>query len=67
MSELDDFFREESLGAVAETLDFFLNESTADEAPSREEVLRWQVILVQRGGKFVNLAACCCDWLEQMP
>lgn len=65
VSQLADFFREEPLAVVAETLDFFLNECTVDEAPTVEEVAVWEGIFMQRGGKFVNLAVCCRDWLAQ--
>ena len=51
--------------AAAETLDFWLNESSLDEAPSAEEVAQWQAVLDERGGRFVRLAMMCADWLEE--
>ena len=65
MSELLEFFRTETVGAVAETLDFWLNEGSLDEAPSAEEVAQWQAVLDERGGRFVRLAMMCADWLEE--
>ena len=65
MSELLEFFRTETVGAAAETLDFWLNECSLDEAPSAEEVAQWQAVLDERGGRFVRLAMMCADWLEE--
>ena len=65
MYELLDFFRTETVGAAAETLDFWLNECSLDEAPSAEEVAQWQAVLDERGGRFVRLAMMCADWLEE--
>ena len=50
MSELLDLIQTESAGIVAETLDFWLNECSLDEAPTAEEVTRWRDILTQLGG-----------------
>lgn len=55
----------EPSAVVAETLDFLLYECSLDEAPSPEEVRRWQEILLARGGKFVRLAQICETWLEE--
>ena len=63
MSELLDLIQTESAGIVAETLDFWLNECSLDEAPTAEEVTRWRNILTQRGGKFSRLATLCQTWL----
>ncbi len=65
MSELLEFFRTETVGAAAETLDFWLNECSLDEAPSAEEVAQWQAVLDARGGRFTRLAAMCSDWLAE--
>ncbi len=65
MTELDEFFRHEPAGAAAETLDFWLNECSRDEAPSAAEVARWQAIFAERGGKFARLADWCADWLAE--
>lgn len=65
MSGLDEFFRTESPAAAAETLDFWLNECSRDEAPSAEEVAQWQAIFRARGGKFARLADWCGEWLEE--
>lgn len=57
--------REESAGSVAELLTFFLDECEIDQAPSQQEVLLIQSILLERGGKFNRLAALCQQWLDE--
>lgn len=63
--EFLDLIRHESVGIVAETLDFWLNECAISEAPSAAEVSEWQSLLAARGGKFDRLAKLCETWLEE--
>lgn len=65
MSELLDLIRTESVGTVAETLDFCLYECSLDEAPAHAEVAQWRDELYARGGKFLRLANICQTWLEE--
>ena len=65
MSELLEFFRTETVGAAAETLDFWLNECSLDEAPTIEEVKLWRDELDKRGGKFIRLSTICQKWLDE--
>lgn len=63
--ELIDLIQTESVGLVDETLNFFLDECSISEAPSRDEVAQWQSLLQARGGKFQRLAQRCQDWLAE--
>lgn len=56
---LHQMLAEDDYGDIRETLLFFLEECSLDEAPSAEELRRWQTILSARGGKFTRLAELC--------
>lgn len=56
---------QESYGDIQETLAFFLEECSLDEAPTTQEVQQWQLILAQRGGKFEKLAALCQQYCQE--
>lgn len=64
--ELHNLIQHDAYGDVQETLQFLLEECSADEAPSAEEVTHWQQLLQQRGGKFLKLAALCQDYLNEL-
>lgn len=66
MSELLNLIRNEPIGIVEETLDFFFNECSIDDAPTREEIEQWAAILHQRGGKFMRLEKMCQAMLKEM-
>ena len=65
MNELLELIQTESVGTVEETLDFFLYESSLDEAPTIEEVKLWRDELDTRGDKFIRLSAICQKWLDE--
>lgn len=58
---------EEDYGSIQETLAFFLEECSLDQAPAAAEVAAWRDILAARGGRFAKLAALCADYLNDMP
>ncbi|ULJ62210.1 dioxygenase [Wielerella bovis] len=64
-NELINLFQTENYGEVQETLQFFLEECSLDEIPSREEISQWRDILQQRGGKFSVLAQQCQQYLDE--
>lgn len=63
-SEVTSLIRSEPYADVLETLCFFLDECSLDEAPSLEDVKLWRDILQQRGGKFLKLAVLCENFLK---
>ncbi|MCG7657815.1 dioxygenase [Wielerella bovis] len=65
-NELINLFQTENYGEVQETLQFFLEECSLDEIPSREEISQWRDILQQRGGKFSALAQQCQHYLDEI-
>lgn len=65
MHSTTDFMQTASYGECAETLDFWLNECTLDEAPSAAVVQNWQQIFQSRGNKFLRLATLCQQWLNE--
>lgn len=64
-TELTQMLAHDAYGGIQETLLFFLEECSLDEAPSDDEIRHWQHILEQRGGKFLKLAALCADHLTR--
>ncbi|MDK4689461.1 hypothetical protein [Kingella negevensis] len=66
MNELNQLMQTESYGEAQETLQFFLEECSLDEAPTTEEIAQWRDILKQRGGKFTKLADQCQIFLDEL-
>lgn len=56
---------QEPYSDIQETLTFFLEECSLDEAPTIQEVQQWQHILAQRSGKFEKLALLCRQYSQQ--
>lgn len=63
--ELYDLIQHDAYGDVQETLQFLLEECTLDDAPSPKEVVHWQQLLQQRGGKFLKLVTLCQAYLDE--
>lgn len=67
MSEnLLNLLRYDSFGSVQETLHFWLEECSIDEAPDAAELTLWQDILQKRGGRFAELAERCRVLAEEI-
>lgn len=64
-SALDDMMEHEAYADVQETLLFLLEECSLDEAPSIDEVVKWQAVFRQRGGKFQKLAHLCEQFIQE--
>ncbi|WP_037586460.1 hypothetical protein [Stenoxybacter acetivorans] len=58
-------FQTEPIAVCAEVLDFWLNECSADDAPTAETVAQWCDIFTRRGGAFMRLAAECEHYLAE--
>lgn len=66
MTELNQLIQTASYGEVQETLQFFLEECSLDQAPSHEEISQWRDMLTARGGKFQTLAQQCQQYLNEL-
>ena len=65
-TELLEIFQTDSFGEIQETIQFWLEECSLDQAPTATEVAQWLDILDKRGGKFVQLAKICQDYLHKL-
>ncbi len=61
MDEINQLIATSTPADIRETLDFLLNECSIDEMPSRELVIQWRDVLLQRGGKFAKIATDLCE------
>ncbi len=61
MDEINQLIATSTPADIRETLDFLLNECSIDEMPSRELVIQWRDVLLQRGGKFTKIATDLCE------